>query len=232
MKSEYDSLNEKSILKFAKRLEGTTLRGILNKQQVKEFNDKYYLNREKQNKGRFGQKVEEFYFSIKNNSRSEPDFTDTEIELKITPLKELKNGNLVPKERLVCNIINFNEIVSEKFETSSFMEKNKRTLIIRYIDPMDKKVHELDYQFHSVEFLELKKSKYYSEFKKDWNKIVEKIKKGKAHELSESDTCYLGACTKGANNTSLRSQPFSEEPAMQRAFSFKSQFMKKLLNKD
>ena len=97
---------------------------------------------------------------------------------------------------------------------------------------MDKKVHELDYQFHSVEFLELKKSKYYSEFKKDWNKIVEKIKKGKAHELSESDTCYLGACTKGANNTSLRSQPFSEEPAMQRAFSFKSQFMKKLLNKD
>lgn len=232
MENEYDNLSKKSILKFAKRLEGTTLRGILSEQQVKEFNDKYYLNREKQNKGRFGQRVEEFYFLIKNNSRSEPDFTDAKIELKITPLKKLKNGNLAPKERLVCNIINFNEIISEKFETSSFMKKNKRTLIIRYIDPMDKEVHELDYQFHSVELLELKKSKYYSQFKKDWNKIVGKIKEGKAHKLSESDTCYLGACPKGSNSNSLRNQPFSEEPAMQRAFSFKSQFMRKLLNQD
>lgn len=230
MKSEYDNLNEKSILKFAKRLEDKTLRSVLNEQQVKEFNDKYYLNRENQGKGRFGQRVEEFYFLIKNNSRSEPDFADAEIELKITPLKKLKSGNLAPKERLVCNIINFNEIVSEKFETSSFMKKNKRTLIIRYIDPMNKEVHELDYQFHSVEFFELKKSKHYSQFEKDWNKIVGKIKEGKAHELSESDTCYLGACTKGANKNSLRNQPFSEKLAMQRAFSFKSQFMKKLLN--
>ena len=32
----------------------------------------------------------------------------------------------------------------------------------------------------------------------DYNQINEKIKQGKAHELSEGDTMYLGACTKGA----------------------------------
>lgn len=32
----------------------------------------------------------------------------------------------------------------------------------------------------------------------DYNQINEKIKHGKVHELSEGDTMYLGACTKGA----------------------------------
>ena len=32
----------------------------------------------------------------------------------------------------------------------------------------------------------------------DYKTIIDKIAEGKAHELSESDTMYLGACTKGA----------------------------------
>ena len=39
--------------------------------------------------------------------------------------------------------------------------------------------------------------------KHDWNLINGKILKGKAHELSEGDTFYLGACTKGS--TALKS---------------------------
>ena len=54
--------------------------------------------------------------------------------------------------------------------------------------------------------------------RQDWEAIVNKIRAGKAHELSEGDTNYLGACTKGSNKNSLRSQPYSEIPAMQRAF--------------
>ena len=57
--------------------------------------------------------------------------------------------------------------------------------------------------------------------KKDWELITKKIAEGKAHELSEGDTFYLGACTKGANALSVRKQPFSEIPAKQRAYSFK-----------
>ena len=40
--------------------------------------------------------------------------------------------------------------------------------------------------------------------KKDWKLIKQKVADGKAHELSEGDTFYLGACTKGANANSTR----------------------------
>src|SRR5690606_20736496 len=62
--------------------------------------------------------------------------------------------------------------------------------------------------------------------KDDWNKIVSKIKAGKAHEISEGDTLYLGACTKGSTSEkSKRKQPFSGILAPQRAFSLKSKYI-------
>ena len=67
--------------------------------------------------------------------------------------------------------------------------------------------------------------------KNDWGIIVGKIRAGKAEELSEGDTMYLGACTKGANKNSLRQQPFSDVPAMQRAFSLKASYMTTLVRK-
>ncbi|MGE0994849.1 Sau3AI family type II restriction endonuclease, partial [Bacillus sp. GMa5/2] len=54
---------------------------------------------------------------------------------------------------------------------------------------------------------------------------------GKAHELSEGDTNYLGACTKGANKNSIRPQPFSKIQAMQRAFSLKPSYMTTLVRR-
>jgi DNA mismatch repair protein MutH len=65
--------------------------------------------------------------------------------------------------------------------------------------------------------------------KKDWETIKQKIADGKAHELSEGDTFYLGACTKGANATSVRKQPFSEIPAKQRAYSFKQGYVNHII---
>ena len=62
--------------------------------------------------------------------------------------------------------------------------------------------------------------------KDDWELIVSKIRQGKAHELSEGDTIYLGACTKGANKNSVVEQPFSNQKAMKRAFSLKSKYLK------
>ncbi len=64
----------------------------------------------------------------------------------------------------------------------------------------------------------------------DWKQIIQKIKDGKAHEISESDTMYLGACTKGANaESSFRKQPFSDIPAKQRAFCLKTSYMTQLV---
>lgn len=65
--------------------------------------------------------------------------------------------------------------------------------------------------------------------RKDWELIKKKIADGKAHELSEGDTFYLGACTKGANAETTRKQPFSDIPAKQRAFSFKQGYVNHII---
>jgi len=65
--------------------------------------------------------------------------------------------------------------------------------------------------------------------KKDWQLIKQKIADGKAHELSEGDTFYLGACTKGANSNSTRKQPFNDIPAKQRAYSLKQGYVNHII---
>lgn len=65
--------------------------------------------------------------------------------------------------------------------------------------------------------------------KKDWEFITKKIAIGKAHELSEGDTYYLGACTKGASALSVRKQPFSDILAKQRAYSFKQGYVNHII---
>lgn len=42
----------------------------------------------------------------------------------------------------------------------------------------------------------------------DWKTIMRKVRAGRAHELSEGDTLYLAACTKGANASSVGSNRF------------------------
>jgi len=227
MSKSYDENNQQSILDYAKRLEGKTLREVLDDKIIKAMRV-----HESGNKGRYGQKIEQYYFGYDINSDSSADFP-CGLELKATPLKVLKNGTLSPKERLVCNIINYEDIIHEEWETSSFLEKNSDTLIVRYIDPIDKTINQLDYkiidvQIHSIFNNEDDKK----QFEEDWNIIVNKIKNGKAHLLSESDTKYLGACTKGSTALkSLRKQPNSDILAKQRAFSFKIQYMRELLNR-
>ena len=66
--------------------------------------------------------------------------------------------------------------------------------------------------------------------KRDWLFIQNKIKEGKAHELSEGDTFYLGACTKGSTAaSSFRDQPFNKEKAKQRAFSLKQGYVNHII---
>ena len=65
----------------------------------------------------------------------------------------------------------------------------------------------------------------------DYKRITQKIKDGRAHELSESDGNYLSTCTKGAGGgKDFRDQPFSDEPAKQRAWELKSSYMTYLIN--
>ncbi len=77
-------------------------------------------------KGHLGQVIEESFFGYEINSEKEADFSNLGIELKVTPIKENKNGTLSAKERLVLNIINYHEEVEHEFQTSSFWQKNEK----------------------------------------------------------------------------------------------------------
>ena len=63
----------------------------------------------------------------------------------------------------------------------------------------------------------------------DYQKIAQKIKEGRAHELSERDGMYLSTSRKGAGRgRDLTSQPFSDTPANKRAWSFKQSYITRL----
>ncbi|WP_339712991.1 MutH/Sau3AI family endonuclease [uncultured Kriegella sp.] len=201
-----------SIRAYAKHLENRTLRQL--------FGDD--LQNNYSGKGKLGQLLEELYFNYKPNSNAEPDFIQAGLELKTTPLKRISKG-LVSKERLVFNIINYEEEYKLSFVNSSFWKKNKLLLLIFYLHEREKL--DIDYIFKIVRLWRFP----ITDLKiiiDDWKTIVAKIKAGKAHEISEGDTLYLGACTKGSTaEKSKRKQPFSEKLAQQRAFSLKSKYL-------
>lgn len=210
--------SEEELIYKAREAEGRTFGEI----------DKSGRIKNNRSKGHLGQIIEESFFGYEVNSKSEADFSELGIELKVTPFKKNKNGTISAKERLVLNIINYEEEVKKTFETSSFWNKNKRILMLFYewipnITRAEYKVIKSYLHKFPREDLEI--------IKQDWNFIINKIKKGLAHELSESDTNYLGACPKGANKNSLRYQPFSDIMAMQRAFSLKQSYMTALVRK-
>lgn len=179
------------------------------------------------NKGMIGILIEEQGFEYKANSESAPDFPSAGLELKVTPYKRLKNNQLSAKERLVLNMINYNN-ESENFEDSSFWKKNKELLILFYehLPNNDKS------KFSVSNYLEYRfPEKDLKIIKEDWNKINEKIKAGLAHEISEGDTLYLGACTKAKDSSITTSQPYSIQKAKPRAYSLKTSYMTQLVRK-
>ena len=210
----YDKTSSDSIIQYTKLLKGKTLKESCGL-EIEKHGYK--------GKGNFGQILEKFYFGYEPNSNAQPDFKEVGMELKSSPLKTLKNGEFRSKERLVLNIINYLEVHKEDFETSSFWKKNAHLLLVFYLH--DRDLDLLDYIIKLVDGWQ-----YPNEdlkiIKHDWEFINQKIKDGKAHELSEGDTFYLGACTKGSTALkSFRNQPFNKEKAKQRAYSLKQGYV-------
>ena len=177
-------------------------------------------------KGAIGTVLEESWFGYTPNSDAEPDFPEAGVELKATPYIKTTKG-IRAKERLVCNIINYMTEYQKTFKTSDFWHKCETLLIMSYEHKND--VSKRDYTIDKAILFS-----YPTEdliiIEQDWEKIISKIKAGQAHLITEGDTLYLAACTKGANSSSVRKQPFSDIPAMQRAYSLKSSYMTRILN--
>lgn len=214
---KYNPKDKKSVIDYAKILKGKTLRQIC---------DPLILEHNYTGKGNFGQILEKFYFGYDPNSKSEADFFEIGMELKTSPLKQLRNNEYRSKERLVLNIINYVEVVNQKFEESDFWKKNANILLIFYLHQAGYDI--LDYLIKLVDDWNFPNTDL-EIIKKDWELIKQKIADGKAHELSEGDTFYLGACTKGANANSTRKQPFNDIPAKQRAYSLKQGYVNHII---
>lgn len=171
----------------------------------------------------------ENWFGKQKDSASAPDMEEAGVELKATPIKRNKNGSYSAKERLVLNIINYEEVIKEEFETSHFLHKNG-VIELAFYEWMAG-ISKDDYIIQNVALYEMAKNAIdFEVIKRDWHIIDEYIKLGKAHELSESLTTYLSPCTKGASAKSVRRQPFSDIPAKQRAYSLKGGYMTYLYN--
>ena len=189
------------------------------------------------NKGSLGNIIEESVLHYPVNSDAEADILvgDTRYELKVTPLKHSGKGKrtkTVAKERLVLDIINYENLPKENFEDSRFWNKSKNIIMVYYYDDREDKKTQSRLDCKVLKSVVL----HYDEndlatIRDDWETIHEKVASGHADQLSESDTNYLAACTKGANASSMRDAPApagsgkARIRAKQRAFSFKSSFM-------
>ncbi len=222
---DYDDTNIDSIYEYAKKLEGMTFQQVLD--EYNSSSQKYYVNNKlsgfkiaepqasyaevipnKKAKGQLGNFLERFYFGYMPNGNQAADFSKTGVELKQTCIDTKKNGEYIAGERLSITNISYKEPVEDDFYKSHVWEKIKRILLVHYLrDDL-------------------------SIIVEDYLKIITKIKSGKAHELSESDTLYLGACTKGATaEKSLVSQYYGDHTlAKKRNFCFKQHYMNYVLH--
>lgn len=213
----YDVKDAKSIFEYSKGLLSKTLRDFVWKG--------YEI---KKGKGGLGQMVENIFFYLETNSISASDFSEAGLELKCTPLKKNKSDDYLIKERLVCNMINYCEVVNQDFEHSHFYLKCQLMLILFYLHKAEKS--NLDLQFLYSLLWKLPEKDLLI-IRHDYEVIINKIKAGKAHELSEGDTLYLGACRKGQKGDSLVKQPNNPQiDAPKRAFSLKTAYMRTLLH--
>ena len=221
MDFNYDSTDKWSILEYSKQLLGKTLEEAIAPDTIEA----------RKGKGRLGQLVEEYFFGYDVNSNPDADFSDAGLELKVTPLKELKDKVLAIKERLVCTMIDYDTDQGKAFEESHVYLKCAFMLILFYLHEADIPVQQLLFIYAVLWQIPEKDLLI---MKQDYDKIIAKIRSGKAHELSEGDTTYLGACRKGQKGDSdvyynLPDGTRAAIPAPKRAFSLKTQYMRTIL---
>lgn len=216
------------VMEHARHLEGMTFRdvldlGIVTEGVVREYNSRRY-------KGGMGNLLEERYFGYRANSDREPDFAEAGVELKVTCIDRRKNGQDVAGERLVLTMIPYDEEAPASLYDSHLWHKCRSILLVWYrrdrgLDPYDQRIE------HVVLFTPPERDMRVIEH--DYLLITGLVRDGRADELSESLTSYLGACTKGATAArSMRDQSLYApgRQARARAFSYKQSYMNYVLH--
>lgn len=189
------------------------------------------------NKGALGQIIEESVLGYPINSNPQADIKvgDERYELKTTPVRHVgpaKERRISAKERLVLDIINYMTLPAEAFSDSAFWRKSKNIIVVCYLDDRVDRRNEspLDCKITNIYILDYPEDDL-ATIREDWQFIHDKVANGYADQLSEADTQYLAACTKGATAGTVRRAPapadsgVTEISAKQRAFSYKQSYM-------
>lgn len=252
---DYNRKDAQDILRYAKWLIGKTFNDVLEEDlrnsRTRALVSGYSVEHEpagllmepsaaygdSNRKGGLGNLIEEHYFHYAANSNREADFSEAGLELKVTPYEERagrgkKAGETyyVAGERLVLTMIDFNERPIEfDLLKSHLWQKCSKILLIYYLRNKDLGDN-LKYRINYVGIFTPNDNDKVI-IKQDYLCIMQKIASGKAHEISESDTMYLGACTKGSTAAkSIVLQIENNIPAQKRAFCFKTSYMTTVLN--
>lgn len=242
----YDKYSKESIYNYARKLIGVTFDRIL--ESAKKFDDgqinpdKLASLKNKYRKGGLGNLVEQYYFGYKPNSNPKPDFEEAGVELKVSPFDKTKKNTLSAGERLVLTMIDFSLPIEHPiFKDSHVWQKCAVILLVYYFrDPeLKAQKRQMEYLIHYVSLLDFNLPDFRHDLEiieQDYAKILAKILAGKADEISEGDTMYLGACTKGKTAAESIQQQFYPDStgvhrfAKKRAFCLKSCYMTYLLN--
>lgn len=219
LKDSFDPANPMSIFNYSRHLIGNSLRSLLGELTVAQ---------RRNGKGGLGQMVEELFFGYGINSKREADFSEAMVELKCTPLLKSKSDDSYRiKERLVCTMIDYFEIVNTPFENSHLISKCQLMLLLFYLHVNGQEIYNYEFIFRVLWQLPEKDLLL---IKADYEKIADKVRRGEAHLLSEGDTIYLGACRKGQKGDRQQAQPNSDIRANKRAFSLKPAYMRYILS--
>lgn len=238
MLDDTDFSDPSSIERYAANLDGMTFRDILElgiapegESAPKDFGSKKY-------KGGMGTLIEERYFGYKANSDDRPDFPEAGVELKATCFDVLKNGRKSAGERLVLTMIPYDRPVSLDYDSSHLKTKLSNILLIYY--GRDRSIDKYDQRIERAVMVRLPEEDM-KIIRADYEKIISYIQDGRADELSEGMTTYLGACTKGATEATMWADQYYEyfntdtgeierRRAKRRAFSLKRSYMDYVLH--
>lgn len=228
--SLYDRTNIDSIVEYTKKLEGKTFEDVIH-EKVEDKSDEIMLEySNKARKGGLGNLLEEVYYGYKPNSKQDADFEEVGVELKVTCYEVKKDGSFKAGERLVLTMISYDEPVEKDFYKSHAWKKMRKIMLVYYW--RNKLLNNnLLYKIGYTKLFTPPEEDLII-IRKDYEVIINKIESGEAHNLSEGDTFYLGACTKGisAKKSTVPQYYGTHKPAMKRAFCFKNSYMTYVLN--
>jgi len=171
-------------------------------------------------KGGVGRIVEAYFGFQHQDNNPEPDFPRCDTELKTLPLLRTKHGFRV-KERTIISMIDFTDLYTQTWETSSVRRKLSRILFVFLQwsppSPYDSVVAFAEPWVPTEADLAF--------FEADWTYTWRMVCCGQADLISEADAQFLAPSRKGAGKgRDERSQPNSPFPANSRAFSLKQSF--------